>query len=349
MPAIANNRFFSFIDELFAGRRGTPFSADMKRDYVRRFRVTVKEKDIAAVSVCSCPGLPWAYSPYQTATGTEYDLLALLVKMTAEPEHEDDWQNWIVTCEYSTELPAGGGATGGGAAGGPVGTGGNLGQVGRPNQGSGALNNPEMEPPELDWDFEVVQRHRPKDLDGRPYVNSAGQPLTPAPSQEEVYAVLNYTRNELAFDRSVATKYAFAVNSKVFLGASPGRAQCLPPKARKVWRGSLGYWRVNYRIRFLSETSENRFQPEYLDQGLMEIDPVSGGLRNILLKGGVPASQPVLLDGAGRKAVSAREQSALNGDNPPVGDTEITPTFLSFRTYPSLDLNTLLQKGYGAA
>lgn len=219
----SNNPFFFSCDELFAGRGGTPWTATGERNYVRRYRVIVKDKNLSEVDVIRCPGLPIPGSFF--VTSNSFDLLAFVASIDAKQEHEDDWQNWIVEYKYSTRPPPGGFPT-------------------------NDPNKPELEPPDMEWDSDVVHYSPRWDLDGNLFRNRANQPFKPAPQFQRGHTVLAITRNELGFNAALAARYNFAVNSDTFLGALPGTVQCQPPKAKMMFRGNIRYWRVSYRLKF---------------------------------------------------------------------------------------------------
>lgn len=318
----ANDLFVKEAELRYQGREGTPFDAYSDREYTEEYLVETKTKLITEIAVCSCPGLPKPFWPHPS------DLAALCVSLRARLKEEDDWVFWVVTAKYSTKMPDGGPRVGA--------TAGNL-----PNQSTGAQNNPELEPPDIEWDFEVLHRAPPRDLDKKAFLNTAKQPFTPAPSFEYANAVLLITRNELDFNRVTASQYSFAVNKEMFLGAEPGTVQCLPPKAKMMFRGSINYWRVSYRLRFgemLEDGTLRKWEPvEILDQGMSELkpsasDPDKKVLTQIRGPDGVVLSQPVCLF-AGRKATD--EQFKFG----------VAPDYLKFRIRRKLSFTNLLRRG----
>ena len=362
MAAIGD--LFVKVDELFQERTGVPFNADGSRDYTRKFLVVVKRKGLSAATVCSAPGLPLPWSSYIAGSDedgiTEFDPSALLVRWDAAPQTKDDWQNWIATATYSTRIPAGGQPTEGGGAQ----------SLGNKQKGSG--NNPEMEPPEVDWDADVQQRSPLYDLDGYAFVTSADQPFYPAPQFEYANAVLTITRNELGFNWKTAMEYAFSVNKEKVLGADPECVLCLPPRAKWMWRGTQGYYRVTYKLRFgalKDDGTLEKWQAVILDAGTMKRErrmipnpaaavpgqpaqiphPLFGKPVPIYKPGGQAVTTPVLLDGRGNEAplMIARKP---NGD--PIIDDETgkelkrqKPTFLTFRIRRKVSFRTLFQRG----
>lgn len=228
-----------YANEIMSSNEGTIFDADdiYKREYTKTFRVRVLDKRVGAETVCRAPGIPAPYTPYFSAGNYEYDLSALVTNISAKKENEGDWQNWLVTVKYSTELRN------------------TKSDFGYPSKKDGTANHPELEPPVLDWDFEVTKEALPLDLNSRPFINSAGDLYDPPPMVDIARPVLSLQRNQLNFNAVIAQQYAFALNSKMFLGQYPYTAQSYPPKATQKQLGGLIYWRVHYKIRFKSLVS----------------------------------------------------------------------------------------------
>lgn len=260
---------YLYVDEIPTGREGTVFQTSFEREYTRNFRVIVALKEMGPLDVAQCPYLPRPYSFYISQTGVEYDLSALCVNISAKQDVDDDWSMWVASCKYSTIMPKGG----------PVDD--NSKGLGSPQHKKGASNNPEDEPPDIDWDFETSHKTLPYDLDGKPYLNSAGMPYATNPPIDQGYPILVYTRNELFFNKNNAAKFAYAVNSDNFLGNPPGTVQCLPPKAKMRFKGLTAYFRVTYRFRFLVPNEDGRYvpeswQPEILDAGFYQLPKFVG-------------------------------------------------------------------------
>jgi hypothetical protein len=290
------------VQEIDVKRPGTPFNHGGHREYVRRFRVRVSNKLLTAAEICF-PGhpVPRRYERYRSMMGDVHDWAALCVRLSADTEHDDDWQYWIVTADFSTNIPTGQFDTGG------------TGGVG--DQG-GSSNKPEDEPPDVEWDYEVGHWAPPKDLSSpkpKPFLNSAGQPYVPAEKVELANAKLIYSRNESTWLREDTTAWAYVVNSDEFLGARPGMVLCLPPKAKLSYRGGIPYYRVTYQFRFHPYTDipkhpdskDHNWQYEILDTGLMkrvEIPGVPGKILVPIRKGNSVVTQPVCLNGAGVEA-----------------------------------------------
>lgn len=324
----AQDYFVGPAQERFQQRQGTTFSVDGTREYQRHFLVQTRDKELGPLAVCYCPGLPVPWSVYITPDGKEYDLLALATRYEAKQLDEGDEYFWIVTVTYSTDIPPGGVPE---FVGTPVGPGG----AGRRQQ-RGSQNNPELEPPEVDWDEEVRQKPIRQDLDGKFLKNSAGQPYNH--TQEDAYNILTITRNDLWYDPKTAVEFAFAVNSDEFLGWPPGSAQCMPFKAKLMHRGPTFYHRVTYRIRLAPMKNDYEYddwQTNLLDQGTMEIDRTVGGTGKLvpIRRGGVVISSPILLDANG---------NAYPEDMDP---EQMKPHYNRFRTRKKASFARLFNRG----
>jgi hypothetical protein len=321
--------FFQSCDELFGVRTGeTGISGE--GNYTRVFRVVVKMPELGPYAVGVCPGVPLSGSFYQTPS--DFDLLSLLVKKRAQEENKDDWQNWLVTCDYSRNIPLRGGP---------------------PPQDS--RDKPDIEYPEVEFDFTIMQKALERDLDGNPFLNSAHQPFVPAPTFSVAHVTLNITRNELGFSTDKASDYAFAINSDTFLGKPPEAWICHPPKSRQVWRGSFRYNRTSYKLMLsvrrsshkLGESPYYSWEYEPIDSGCFKYvpkgAPVPLPFGNLSLpapkptwqqiwRNGAPVQTPVPLDGMGNEQ--------LPGD-----DGIIKPVFLHFHTNNLLSFNSLIVQG----
>jgi hypothetical protein len=317
---------FEWIEEI-PPASGTPFSADMVRQFERKFRVMARYATLGPTAVCSCPGVPWPYSAYIPGRAGEYDLLARVVRISADREKATDFRAWIVTVGYSTAMPEGG----------PI-------PAGLVDLGSvlkGAQNNPWDEPPHLEWDPETETKTPLADLDQKPFRNSAGQLIYPAPVVEEGVAVLVISRNmrftTLEACRAHIERFSYVVNFNAFLGALRGQILCLPPKAVEMYRGPLRYWRFTYRLKFKKRESAlvtwlqsiypyDTWQPKMLDAGQFEKRESWLGFSDALvpiIKGGAAVNYPVPLK---------------DGKEAPVG----TANWLNFKYYPEEDFSDLI-------
>lgn len=324
MPFLPLDPFFVAVDEMMGESSGTPFVMGGDRTYIQKFLVQTRVRGLHPIHITRAPYLPIGGAPY--VTPYDYDLLAILRKKSAEPQTKNDWQNWIVTCEFSTKI--------------------------KTKQEDSSQNQPELERPDVEWDFDTIKISPQRDLAKKPLLNSANMPFSPPPTFDVGVPVLNIVRNELAFNVQKAQTYAYALNNATFLGYPELTVQCLPPKAKQMWKGSYRFWKITYKLRFAPQVQNLAFdpdlpedpitnpkkvyypwQPRLLDQGMYRLDddPASPrlGKPTPIWAMGHPVHHPVLLDGVGQEA----------DESPPL------PRFIDFAFYPSRDFTALLVEG----
>lgn len=352
--------------ELISSRKGTPFiKAGQPRTYTLFFRVIVNTPNIGPNEIClRCQGINGCPSPYQmyiTPDATEYDWSAFLINMYAEKEIKDDWQFWIITCEYSSDLPTGGI---------PPNTGFGI-------QLFGPQNNPSLWLPTFEWDAETVTLAPPYDMNGRAFLNSSGQPFSPSPTFEYARPVLVMKRNQLNFSRAIATNFAYAINSDLFLGAAPGTVRLSPIRAVQAIFGQLSYWECTYRFVFnrvqfpqlnapnipnipmIGDVDEVKgigkqplpgdpdpletWQPRILDAGTMRVGTFLGspiyGHTIPIVRNGIAITQPVPLDGKGQPA---KFLNAAGIETPPIKGGVCQAVYLPFTIYRAQPLTPIL-------
>jgi hypothetical protein len=160
--------------------------------------------------------------------------------------------------------------------------------------------------------------------------------------------VLMISRNELGFDYERAKEFSYTLNDEVFLGAGRGEAQCMPPKAKMMFRAGITYWRTSYRIRFyhvmdyialeINGIPAMNWQPKILDAGLCELqkNPAKPLFNQPIpiMRNSVPIGQPVPLDGGG-------------GVKQPNQQGVIDPVYLDFKMYEYSSFQDLISNGLG--
>jgi len=205
-------------------------------------------------------------------------------------------------------------------------------------QTGGGADNPLLARPTRRWTWAVSQEEVDRAYDGKPIVNSAGQPFDMLPVAEFVDPVLEIGRNEAADNPALRIKYAAeggAINSDPFYGAQPGQARMLAIEAEEVQSGNFIYWHKTYRVQFRAgpagepDSAKKAWCRRVLDQGTWGariVQAATAGqsqlvqqIRKFVDERGFPLDRPVLLDGHG--ALLARGQA---------------PTYLYFERGPRL-------------
>lgn len=333
---MVNPADFELVEEIHASRGGNPFNPDGSRTYSRIWRVLLtvnpNNRFKSAIEICNAPGIPPPYSIFFNPETGEADFNAFSIRYVPEKEHgqSDEWRTWLVRVEYSTQITEGGL---------PL-------LVGFGDEG-GFQNQPWLERPVVRWDKDTIHRAYGADLDGKPFVNSAGQPFHPAPTFEVGRAVLVLTRNEEFVSRSAISGFAYATNSAAFLMAPIDTVRCDPIIAEQQFRGATPYWRVTYRLVFNGPKNPGNnalvdlesWQPNFLDAGTMRKQttlgiPFGGQPIPIYSPTG-PVTTPQLLDGAGQPL-------DVSG-----GPGTYTPVFLPFRIYPRKLFGPILDNTIG--
>ena len=343
-------------------KSGTPFNAFGPRTYTRVFTVEMDHQNWGVLEVSLAPGLPTAFSPYANVYTGFWDGLALLTTATCDRVTDHD-RVWEVTCNYTTEIPRGGIPA---SVGLPVGN--------KPGQqGGGSENNPDMEPPEVEFEFEEVNVPAKRDLQGKAFVNSAWESFTPTPTIPYQRPIYTMTRNELFFNIELAGLVAGTTNDAEFNGYPKDSVLCMAPKAKVMYKGGFRYVRTTYRFKFgyVKENGEyESFQHVELDQGYRERIPVvyedtgnpvfedefpdqQAQEYVPIMNGSAKASKPTMLNGKGRKQKEyegyAFEKFVEWQEGPETGATiyQLKPYYLYFKTRRRINFDALWKKGFG--
>ena len=288
------------VEKLWSGR-AAGFGVDGRREYTAFVRVTTNAVTDSELTVIFAAGVP-RFGQYYVSSDGVVDLLAICQNINPRQDESNGFL-WLVECTFSTDSPAAD-PNGAGGAGGGGGEGGDGGGGFEPGQG-GQADDPTLEPPEweFDWEerslpmrFEFIDPAADPPVPGPAILNAAGDPFDPLPEYETGFPVLVYSRTEAAFDAAKAIKYAFSLNKTTFLGLPPLAVQCKPIRARSVWKGKTRFWRPTYRFRF--RLDGKTFQPQVLNAGFRQ--KVGGVVSDILdPKTQMPVSIPVPLDVTG--------------------------------------------------
>lgn len=331
------NSPFQDVEELFAGRTGVPFSAGAARTFVRKFRVKTitrgefpKSILMGPNAIASCPGIPKPFSPYIPYRVEEWDYNALAVNIQCDQELNDESSTWIVTVNYSTDMPPGG----------PT-----FGNTGIGWEFSGNQVRPWDIPIVKEYDGETYTDYPISDLNGKPFIDTADRPFVSPPGVLKGDRVLTITRNELFFENRVED-YVYKVNKAMFINKyPPGYAFSFPPRAVQAWLGPIMYWKVTYKILlrkallFANLESNSAFSPiKILNAGLYQ----KGNWLGVALPGtiapiskfGHQVTSPVLLDANGL------EQKTID-----LVTGKLKAVYLSFDVYESADFDQLLLTG----
>ena len=214
-------------------------------------------------------------------------------------------------------------------------------------------NNPLEKAPEVSWSAPIEEISTPNDINGIPFVNTAGSPLENPPKRTESRQTLVFVRNEATYDDNYAQTFRQTVNQYVFLGFPPNCAKCKTITGKRIYTSDFGYyWEVTYEFEF-------RVITEYIPD---TFDPITGlnnndgsttvfGYQDRVLNAGFfqivnNAAVPILINGIPPSTAQPLDQNGvlqLPGSSGDSGDPsdEPEPYFLVFNQYFQQDFTAL--------
>jgi len=185
-------------------------------------------------------------------------------------------------------------------------------------------NDDEQVPP---WEREAVVRDgdipienaKTEDLDGKPYVNTAGDPFDPQPLSPESDLQITIERAQLHYDRIELMPWANTVNSDVWWGFPKYSAKLARPTAEDAYWEHQHYYRVTYSLHVkggcFDDPPDLWIPLRVLNKGSREL--IWDGQNQKFERkwcmddGGVQATEPQLLNENGTQMT--RDELAKNG------------------------------------
>jgi hypothetical protein len=190
--------------------------------------------------------------------------------------------------------------------------------------GGGPEINPLLMPIDVSWEFKDYEHVVMMDIDGKPVLNSAGDPYDPPLIINVPNQIMTVVRNEATYSVPLAYLYRNSINSGSFAGQSAFFAKCFGITPKNVFNPNIGwYYQVTYQFEFMNPRNSadgKGFKKTELDRGLRIKDPKDATKLIHVVLNSVPITQPVLLDGTGKQL--------------PIGGTAV---FNDFRVFPELD------------
>lgn len=192
--------------------------------------------------------------------------------------------------------------------------------------------NPLDEDPVVRWmpavSNEPIDEYIDENGDKKPITNSSDESPDPPLTIEVHDMVLHYERNEQYFNSMLASQYRGAVNNDTFYGFPAGKVRCTQIEATMQRVGNLRYWRIVYEFQFRYDGWKRRV----LDEGYREkIGTTSEGkpeYKEITDSEGQKVTQPVKLDGEGKRLDEGADAVFLEFDlnkYMPFGALNISP------------------------
>lgn len=256
-------------------------------------------------------------------TPTEIDTGSFCQSIDIAQDAEDARQ-WLVTLNYGTY---------------------NINhELGNSNVQNGSVDPLEMAP-EVHWSAAKYQVGYPMDLNGIPFINTAGDPLEDPPQTEESRQVLNFVRNEAQYVEAWAQKYRDSVNSDVFLGYQPNQVKCRDIQGKRIFSTDYSYyWEVSYEFEFrigspttpttdvgdVDTIGETTFNPSTITTGWYEL-VLNQGLRALTTPNDTTTIHQVTIDGS---LVTSPVPLQADGTYQKL-TSKIDPYYLQFVLYPA--------------
>lgn len=193
--------------------------------------------------------------------GSESDAGAYCVDIQAN-EEADDGKQWLVTVQF------------------------------------GKSNDIEENPLSLPWEYsldgQAIEQPFDVDVEGRPIVNTVGDPFSSQTVRQVNQPILTITRNEAAFNNAYHL-FSNTINSEVFFGGDVGTVLCQPIKQHREKHATYGYyWPTTYTFVYQPDGWDTKL----INQGFRARGE-RGVLQNIIVQG-VPITEPALLTAGGQ-------------------------------------------------
>jgi hypothetical protein len=156
---------------------------------------------------------------------------------------------------------------------------------------------PTLDPPDIHWGSWTKTVVAYVDLDGKHFVNSAGQGLDPPVERVLKFPALTVVRNEATFPINYVQTYWDVVNSDVFNGWAPETVKVDDIRAASQYREAQGFFRVTYEFLF-NPLGWNHHE---IDQGPSHLEENDAGdqVRVTNKLKGIATTNVLLLDGQG--------------------------------------------------
>jgi len=107
---------------------------------------------------------------------------------------------------------------------------------------------PDQRRPDWSYRFVAIQQYVTKDLEGRPFVDRAGSPLSPPPSIPIYVQEITISRFEAFDDPQFNRGYLNCRNSDAWLGARPGEALLQDIRCHQVFEQGAWWFQKTYVV-----------------------------------------------------------------------------------------------------
>lgn len=178
------------------------------------------------ITVLNTTGLPDLYDTWAGDTNTDSTAIVRRINVYAD-EHTRSL--WYVDVEYDSETDA---------------------SADQPQTGGSGGSDPVDLSPEIEWDYETIERESPFDAYGKYYATSAGEPYPGQLTVPRSIAVLTYSRWQASFTAATIIAYVDHVNSTVFSGGAEKTVLMAGIRARIRRIQGVNLWWVTYTMKY---------------------------------------------------------------------------------------------------
>lgn len=206
--------------------------------YSRKFQIVMTEATASAATVVTATGVPQRGAMYIGSDGVS-DSTSVVKEVSANQDSENP-RLWTVSVDYG------------------------------PPSGDESQNNPDpfKRAPVVSWGHSEFTRVVTRDVDGKAFLNSAGDAFAVPPEVPDSRPQLNITRNERVYSPAIALEYQNTVNEKPFMGAPAGTCRLTGITASNAHENNVAFWVVNYAFEF----ARDGWLVEVLDQGMRALN-----------------------------------------------------------------------------
>lgn len=178
--------------------------------------------------------------------------------------------------------------------------------------------DPLLQDLEYNGEFSNEEELMEEDAQGTPCLNSAGDPFSEPLTRDDPRPTFTISRNEASPPEALQANYSRVTNSDTYRGLPPGTV-----RVAISWQSQRHeFYGVYYRVNYSFTVNPQGWDARVLDQGFNYID--DNDEKQQILINNAPASEPVLLDGAGGILADDAE-----------------PEYLDFRRYPRLPFSSV--------
>jgi hypothetical protein len=187
------------------------------------------------------------------------------------------------------------------------------------------------------WHSEVFTETRFKDLDGKPYVNTVGDPFDPPPVFDVAHPIATVVKNMASCDGGFVLAYTDKVNHAAYLGAARGQVKIDSIVGAPASQNEVEY----YEVTFILHYNPSGWNPyKEMNRGPRYFETIDGTSTLVFAhemdfatEQQVSCTEPVLINEDGTRAI----------ENPSIWGSDFSdaPFYCEFRQYDYANFSAL--------